>query len=411
MNTLCAAWTSSDGGTTFTRSALPLSFPQAPGSPTFLACASPEIAAGPQTRWHVAYVASSPYTAIVAASSSDGLTWANERVIDGSSMTVSFGSPAIAVDRGECSSYTAGRVYVVYVEPRPRAPKRSGWLRRPTGDELVQGQGRRGTSTRVLAPRVAVDPAGAVYVAWLDGGTNQIKIDRSASGGLAFGTDKVVASVTGGVVPAGRAGVDLGCSGGLRHASTPSLAVDQSWGPSRGDVLHRVRGPRHEHGPFLDALPRRRADRTSPAPLGTAAARHQYGPSNRGEPQRWRRPRRLVRPARRSRPTVRPRSYHARSDDRGQSWTPAVAVTSTASAYDGDPRGEGARVAFAVGTTVAQAAWTGRQGSDFEILASRAALQARHSRLRTHRDEPDLVPCGKPVHHDRRRGPWRAASR
>jgi hypothetical protein len=92
---------------------------------------------------------------------------------------------------------------------------------------------------REQGARVAVDDRGRVYVAWEHNGnfgfTSEIRLRRSDDGGLSFGPAVVVVQA----VPVGQRGFPPGLrflQGFIRGNGFPSLAVDRSRGPRKGDL-------------------------------------------------------------------------------------------------------------------------------------------------------------------------------
>ncbi len=131
----------------------------------------------------------------------------------------------IAVDRISSSPYQ-GRVYVAWSDGQAVLVSASG-----DGGATFGAAVRVSDDGAATSPYPAVAADGALYVAWLDPGRGQLRIDRSTDGGATFGVDHVVhALATTGATIASPA-----APGGVRLA--PFCDVDRSTGPRRGTVF------------------------------------------------------------------------------------------------------------------------------------------------------------------------------
>ena len=380
------AWSSIDGGTSFTSVALPLTF----DGHAFAEGSEPTIAVAPNGTWYAAYEVhdldggSNPIdSSAVVARSFDGLVWEALAIVEdnrGAGTDPSAETPHVAVDPSNtgCTPY-AGRVQLVWVRKTgtDRAVYRSysstggtSWATKQRINDGVTG------SEDVWRPRVAVGPDGMVYVAWLDDLQKTIVIDVSDNGGANFTTDVNAAAVTLGC-GTGDCGNDLGCSGGVLHGSTPALAVDASWSASRGKVYIGF-GDEIVPANGMDVFAISSADEgatwSSAVQVNSDATRQQYGlalavqPTSGAVHAAW-----YDRRADDVSPDCETETWHAVSETGGGVWSDETAVSSLASDYDGDSRGEGTHLALAATGTRVFPVWTDNSLTDHEIYLGRIA--------------------------------------
>jgi len=380
------AWSSVDGGNSYSSSALPLLF----DGHTFAEGSEPAVAVDRNGTWYAAYEVHdldgglNPIdSSLVMARSFDGLVWEAASIVEdnrGAGASPAVETPHIAVDAAPsgCTSYS-DRLLVVWI--RKTGTDRTVYRNYSTTDgaswtsSVKVNDGVSGTED-VWRPRVAVGPDGRVYVAWLDDLLGTIEVDEATNGGHTFGTDVSAAAVNVGC-DAGDCGRDLGCSGGALHGSTPTLAVDTSWTTSRGTVYV---GFADEIVP-ADGLDVRVTASTDgggtwspPVQVHSVAGEQQYGPALAVHPvdgsvhAAWydRRNDAVT--------DCDTETWHAVSTDGGATWSDETVVSSLASDYTGDSRGEGAHLSVAAGSGKVYPVWTdNRTSTNHEIYLGRIA--------------------------------------
>ncbi len=378
------AWSSVNGGASFSATALPLTY----DAHTFAEGAEATVAIDRNGIWYAAYevhdlnLGSPIDSSLAVARSLDGLVWeAFALVVDnrGVGAEPSVETPDVAVDPlpGGCTSY-GGRLQLVWVRKSgtDRAIYRSysstGGSTWATPAKINDGTSG---AEDVWRPRAVIGPQGIVYAAWLDDLQKTIVVDRSTNGGVGFGPDVNAATVTLGC-GAGDCGDDLGCSGGALHGSTPALAVDTSWTSRRGTVYVAFADEPGSDG--LDVLVTSSADGganwSTPVQIPSDATRQQYGPALAVHPTDgsvhalW-----YDRRADSAGPDCETETWHALSTDGGAAWTDETVISTAPSDYSGDPRGEGAHTALAAAGGRVYAVWTDKTGTDHEIALARIA--------------------------------------
>ncbi len=379
------AWSSADGGDTYSSAALPLLF----AGHTFAEGSEPAVAVDADGTWYATYEVhdldggSNPIdSSIAVARSYNGLVWEAAALVEdhrGAGADPSTETPHIAVDLqpAGCTPWS-GRLQLVWVR---RTGADRAVYRSYSGDDgstwatpVKINDGLSGAEN-VRRPRVAVGPGGAVHAVWLDDLQKTIVTDSSANGGQTWGGDVNAATVTLGC-GTGDCGVDLTCSGGALHGSTPSLAIDTSWTARRGTLYIAFADDPNTPGD-LDVLVISSVDGgaswSSPAPIGSATAYQQYGPALAVHPVDGSLHAVWYDRADNPDPVCETRAWHAVSIDGGATWMDETAVSSAVSDYDGDPRGEGAHVAVAAAGTRVFPVWTDDRAADHEIYLGRIA--------------------------------------
>jgi hypothetical protein len=205
----CTIARSSNGGATWTSRAFAGAGTSNPLPTGMTLCRNPAAAFGSDGALYVAYEVArlSGYAEIELVRSTDGgASFAAARLLDPAAPGGGDRDPAIAVGS------RPGRVYVSFQRYSADEERADVYV-------MASADGGRTFSSIQASPpeqnaagsraSLAVDPAGAVYAAWVDeseldldgGGAARIEAAASADGGLSFGPAQAVATVPGGCGP------------------------------------------------------------------------------------------------------------------------------------------------------------------------------------------------------------------
>jgi hypothetical protein len=333
-------------------------------------------------------------SSLVVARSYDGMVWEAASIVEdnrSAGADPSVETPHITVDAipNGCTSY-ANRLLIVWVRKTgtDRAIYRNYSTNQATSwtTSAKINDGSSGAED-VWRPQIAFGPDGLAYATWLDDLQKTIVVDSSINGGYSWTTDVNAASVTLGC-GAGDCGVDLGCSGGALHGSTPALAVDLSWTTSRGTVYVGFADeivPADGLDVLVTASTNGGGTWSAPTRVSSVATRQQYGPAlavhavDGSVHAAW-----YDRRADDVNPDCETETWHALGSAGGGSWFDESAISSLPSDYTGDPRGEGAHLAIDAAGSRIYPVWTdNRAAGNHEIYLARIV-----------RDGGTLVPGG-----------------
>jgi len=275
--------------------------------------------------------------AVVAVKSTDGITWTQLAPVTFNRSRNFDDKYYLAIDRSD--SAFANRIYV-------------SWDRNQGNNQilLLSFSSNGGTTwsapvkvndgttkfERVIGAYPAVDQAtGVVYDSWHDYARDVIFVDKSANGGVSWGTDVAAATTHTGF------GIDIGCVGGRSQGPAHAIRV----GPS--GMVYLVYADRVQ-GRGFDVLLTRSTDRgaTWSAPFtldddtGTA---DQFHPTLTVESNGAGGDKVTVSfYDRRDDPVnCEAHVYATQSTDSGATWSSNVRQTSAASNFDGNPNGPG----------------------------------------------------------------------
>ena len=218
------AYASSDGGTTWTHTALPRTW----NNTTFGIGFDPSVDVATNGTFYFSYgvapLSGNYPNGIVVVSSTDGVTWSKKTPVTFNTNRYFDDKYYLAIDRS--SAAYANRIYV-------------SWDRNTSSNQILyiaysSNAGASwsapikvndGTSPfeRVIGAYPAVDRnLGTVYDSWHDYARNIIFVDKSTSGGATWGKDVAAATTHTGF------GVNIGCVGGRSQGPAHALKVGPS---------------------------------------------------------------------------------------------------------------------------------------------------------------------------------------
>jgi hypothetical protein len=237
------AYASTDGGTTFTGTAISRTW----GGNTFGITFDPAVDYDKNGNFYFSFggapLSSNYPNSIAVSKSTDGTTWGTPVAVTFNRNRFFDDKYYLAVDRSNSSF--ANRIYV-------------SWDRNSGNNQLlyISYSSNGGTTwtapikvndgtskfERVIGAYPAVDQAtGVVYDSWHDYARNIIYVDKSTDGGATWGTDRAAATTHAGF------GTDIGCVGGRSQGPAHALKV----GPSGTLYLvyaDPVSGGQNNHG-------------------------------------------------------------------------------------------------------------------------------------------------------------------